>query len=300
MDDQLFDPEAFKGLERAARRLKVSSFRTSLDDARAFYGWTAHKLDILELYMKQYRRVAGNGTYIDGFAGTGQIRVGGTSRAGSAAVAAKSQAFKTMLLYEKPRNAVRLRKWLAENLEPRAAARCTVRAGDCNVMITEDLDARLVPEDRPCFAFLDPNSTQLSWSTVERLATYKTNVRPPDVCKVELWILLNTHHALMRLMPKRKPPLADVLDRWFGSREAWWDLYEGRAPLPFFAQRYADRLEALGYGAAVPRLISDPRTGRPAYYMIHASDHPAAHSFMAWSSKTAGDSATLKQRLPGL
>ncbi len=91
-----------------------------------------------------------------------------------------------------------------------------------------------------------------------------------------------------------------MLDRWFGGREAWWDLYESRQPPPMFAQRYADRLQALGYGAAVPLLISDPKTHRPQYYMIHASDHPAAHRFMAWSSRKAGDDGIEDLRLPGI
>lgn len=300
MDGQLFDPKEFKRLDRAAKRLKVARFKASLDDARAFYGWTAHKLDILELYWKQYRRVAGNGTYIDGFAGTGEVLVEGQRRPGSAGLAAASGAFKALLLYEKPRNAARLRKWLDEHCEPKVAARATVRPGDCNVKIVADLDAGLVPQDRPCFAFLDPNATELAWSTVVRLATYKTEISPPERCRIELWILLNTHQVLGRLMPKKKPPSAEVLDRWFGHRDAWWDLCEARSPLLLFAQRYAERLEDLGYGAAVPRLISDPKTGRPVYYMIHASDHPAAHSFMAWSSRTAGRSGVQELQFPGM
>ncbi len=155
-------------------------------------------------------------------------------------------------------------------------------------------------QDRPCFTFLDPNATELAWSTVLRLATYNTEINPPERCSIELWILLNTHQVLGRLMPRKNPPRAEVLDRWFGHRDAWWDLYEARAPLPLFAQRYSERLEGLGYGAAVPRLISDPKTRRPVYYMIHPSDHPAAHSFMAWSSRTAGHAGVQEQWLPGV
>lgn len=297
MDETLFD---VGHLDSAAKRLKVARIKTSLDDARAFYGWTAHKLDILELYLKQYRRVAGGGTYVDGFAGTGQILVDGKPRPGSAMLAAQSGAFKALLLYEKPRNAARLKKRLGENLKPRVASRCTVRPGDCNAEIAGDLDAGVVAQERPCFAFLDPNGTELAWSTLVKLATWKTDIAPPERCKVELWILLNTHQVLARLMPKKKPPSVDVMDRWFGERDAWWDLYQDRSPLPLFAQRYADRLQGLGYGAAVPRLISDPKTKRPVYYMVHASDHPAAHSFMSWSSRTAGSDGGQEQRLPGM
>ena len=298
--EQLLDPDEFtEQLDQSAQHLKVPRVKASIDEARAFYGWTAHKLDILGLYLKQYRRVAGNGSYVDAFAGTGQISVDGQMRPGSVGVAAGSGAFKEMLLYERAKNARCLKAWVAASLSPKTASRCTIRSGDSNLTLPEDLDAGRIPYDKPCFALLDPDSTELNWSTVVRLANYKQSVSPPKVCRIELWVLLNTHQVLMRLMPKLKRPHAEVLDRWFGDRAAWWDLYQDRQPPVMFAVRYADRLKALGYGAAVPLLISDPKTRRPQYYMIHASDHPAAHSFMAWASRKTGDDDVEEMRLPG-
>lgn len=301
-EDPLFDPGVFEQLDNDARRLRVRPVRASIDDARSMYGWTAHKLDILTLYLKKYRQVAGGGTYIDAFAGTGEISVEDEPRPGSVAVASDSEAFATMHLYELPANARKLRRWIESNPLHKRVKVHSIHPGDSNVALPEDLDASLIPRSKPCFALLDPNATELAWSTVVRLANYKLPASPPVQCRIELWILFNTHHALMRMLPTKpgREPSFTTLDRWFGDRDAWWDLYLADEPAAMYAQRYAERLQGLGYGAAVPRLISDPKTNRAQYYMIHASDHPAAHDFMTWASRRAGDDGVEVLSLPGI
>ena len=142
--------------------------------------------------------------------------------------------------------------------------------------------------DKPCFAFLNPNSTQLAWNTVKAIAEYKGG--PDGGLKVELWILVNTHQALARLMPRHpsetygKSGEAKALDRVMGGREAWWDLFENRHSPRALADRYANRLmNELNYGLARTHLILDRVSKRPQYYMVHASDHRAAFSFMRWA-----------------
>jgi three-Cys-motif partner protein len=268
-----------------------------------FHGWTAHKLEILRIYLTLYRRVAGNGCYIDGFAGDGRIEVGGKEKAGSAAVALKSGAFKTFHLYEKPRKAARLKKWVEVNAKEIQKGRTEVIGGDFNKKILLDLAGGIIPTDRPCFAFLDPDSTELDWATVEAIARHKGDCSPPETCKVELWILLNTYQVLMRLMPKNgKQPNVDTLDRWLGGPSGWRDLYEAgnRSPAAY-ASRYADRLVSeFGYGAAIPITIRDPKTDEPQYHMVHASDHPAAHEFMRWATLHAHPEDSIEVQFPGL
>lgn len=286
-DDTLFPTDQF--LEKKFEKLSLNRPRASMDDAREFGGWAVDKLEILRLYLTMYRRVAGNGTYVDGFAGTGKIRSGGSDHPGSAALALASGAFKSLRYYERPKNARLLTKWLDDNAAPKKRSRAVVVAGDFNQKILLDLDSETIPLGRPCFAFLDPNSTQLNWATVEALAQYKSDCSPPESCKVELWILFNTWQVLLRLMPTNgKPPHAEGLNRWLGGEEGWRDLYEaGRGPTSF-ATRYAQRLEdELGYGLARTLIIRDPKSGRPQYHMIHASDHPAAHKFMRWAANKA-------------
>ena len=234
-----------------------------------------------------YRRVAGGGTYLDAFAGTGEVSIGGASRPGSAGVALKSKAFRRYRLYERPEQARNLEHYISLNCGPITSMRIKVIPGDCNEMIKTDLANEVISRDKPCFAFLDPDSTQLDWDTVEALAKYKTWSPEKRQCRVELFVLLNTHPAL----PRARETNPEVLDRIMGGREAWSDLRDRGEGPSMYAHRYAERLhEELGYGAVVPILISDPATRRPQYYMIHASDHQAAHGFMSWARRATEES----------
>lgn len=278
-------------------KLRIPVPRSAIEEARQFGGWTVSKLDLLSYYFRLYRRVAGSGSYIDAFAGTGSIRVEGEEQArpGSVSVALESKAFKQLFLYERPRNAKRLERFLRANFASKDVSRCTITPGDFNKTVREHLERGLVPKDRPCFAFLDPNATELDWSTVEALARYKGGGDDPRVLKIELFVLFNSHQALMRLLPKTfvpshaSSPQAKTMDRVMGERAAWWDLYQRAASPGAFANRYAERISTVfGYGAVLPYLILDPTSKRPQYYMIHASDHEAAFSFMRWAERESG------------
>lgn len=72
--DRLFPVERVK---RTRRQLRLRRSTDATIELREFGEWTLEKLKVLELYLKQYRRVAGNGTYIDGFAGQGSVAVAG-------------------------------------------------------------------------------------------------------------------------------------------------------------------------------------------------------------------------------
>ena len=292
----------FAGTEKAPeRRLSLKKPTRSTDEAREFGGWTVDKLEVLRLYFAVYKRVAGNGTYIDAFAGTGQVKVGETIHQGSASIALSSGAFKEFHFYERPSTARRLQRWIDESIDEKLRSRLTIVPGDVNETLVRDLDRGRVNKDKPCFAFLDPTSTQLNWSTIQELAAYKAECDPPKTCKVELWILFNTDHALMRLMPRTgQPPFADVLNRWIGDEKGWRDLYEQERGPRAFVDRYADRLmQICGYGLARSLPIRDPQTGRRQYFMVHASDHPTAHDFMRWAARKAYPDSSEAISLPG-
>lgn len=306
-EGELFDARRFeKRIARDARRVGIAHARSLSDRVREFGGWTLNKLEVLDLYLKQYRRVAGNGTYIDGFAGAGPVLIDGVTRHGSAARALDSGAFKSLLLYELPETADKLQSYIESEFRLRHRRRCIFRHGDFNKLVIEDLRSEVIPKSKPCFAFLDPDSTQLAWETVEHLAACKADGDPPKSCKIELWILVNTHQAWIRLVPKRpedgfaQSDEAATLDRVFGGRTAWWDLSESGSGPGLYAARYAQRLEQLGYAYARPHRILDPKTGKPQYYMIQASDHPAAVSFMRWAEREAAASRHGTPPIPGL
>ena len=290
----------------------ISRPKDALSEAREFHGWTLNKLEVFDLYLKLYRRVAGNGTYIDAFAGTGKGLSSGNGNVvhvdGSSLIAAKSGAFSNLHLIEKDNASFQHLKAEIELLTPSQQAKIQTYKNDCNLKIPDLLNGGKLDPSRPCFAFLDQESTQLDWTTIEVLAEWKTYDPPPTekgrpkACKVELWILFNTYQAITRLWPSdhQKYPetfSSQTLDRIFGNREVWWDLWQEERSFNALVGRYCDRLYEIGYQYVLPQLIKDPRTGSPQYHMIHATDHPSAISFMRWAKRSTDGFE--KQPLPG-
>ena len=270
-------------------------------EMREFHGWTIDKLEILRLYLRGgYVRVAGGGSYIDAFAGQGQGAFNGTTFSGSAIVAAQSEAFGRLHLIEQDQRSHRLLAQRLAELPDKLRARCELHPpGDCNQIIPTLLDAAVINSDKPCFAFLDPDSTQLAWETIEAIAAYKTYTpnpvepKKPKACKIELWILFNTHQAIYRLWADNREKYpetmgADALDHLMGGREAWWDLWESGQPSNALLRRYVERLKSLGYQYVLPQPVRDPVDGRVHYYMIHVTDHPSALGLMRWAKKQTG------------
>lgn len=276
--------------------------KDTFSEAREFHGWTLNKLEVFDLYLKLYRRVAGNGSYIDAFAGTGKGMSainGNTAHVdGSTLIAIKSGAFSNLHLIEKDKANFLLLNAEIESLSTKHQLKVRTYNYDCNQGIPHLLKREKLDPSKPCFAFLDQESTQLDWKTIEVLARWKTYKPPltekgrPKACKVELWILFNTYQAITRLWPKdrQKYPEAfspQTLDRVLGDREVWWDLWQGERPFGALVERYCERLYEIGYQYVLPQLIKDPRTGRPQYHMIHATDHPSAISFMRWAKRSS-------------
>ena len=291
----------------------VPEARDIATQIREFHGWTLNKLDVFENYLKMYRRVAGGGTYIDAFAGTGKGRLveNGQSvvRDGSSVIASKSGAFSALHLIEKNKDNFELLDSEVKTLNPRQSSRIHTYYDDCNSKIRELLESGELDVQKPCFALLDQESTQLDWDTIERLAHWKTYESPPTnsgrpkKCKVELWILFNSHQAMSRLWPHNRDMFPEsfspqTLDRVFGSREAWWGLWEQGRTFKILIERFTEQLRNLGYQYVLPQLIKDPMTGRPQYHMIHATDHPSAVSFMRWAKRSTDGFEN--QQLPGI
>lgn len=291
----------------------VPEARDIATQIREFHGWTLNKLDVFENYLKMYRRVAGGGTYIDAFAGTGKGKLfeNGQSivRDGSSLIASKSGAFSALHLIEKNRTNFELLESEVKALDSRQSSKIHTYHDDCNSVICELLEGRVLDKDKPCFALLDQESTQLDWDTIDKLAHWKsygpppTNSGRPKICKVELWILFNSHQAMSRLWPHDRDKFPEsfspqTLDRVFGSREAWWDLWEKRKSFKVLIERFTEQLRGLGYQYVLPQLIKDPLSGRPQYHMIHATDHPSAVSFMRWAKRSTDGFED--QQLPGI
>jgi three-Cys-motif partner protein len=144
-----------------------------------------------------------------------------------------------------------------------------VMGGDCNQRIMEGLDwirnqgtATTGPQLGPVFALLDPDSMQLEWSTVEKLARWTGMLTPNDYSRrrpVELLILFPTG-AFRRSMPIQagtteatEETKADV-DLLFGG-DQWRPIYdsqrsgaiEGEDSWLWYVHLYRRGLVDLGY-----------------------------------------------------
>ncbi len=211
---------------------------------------------------------------------------------GSVPLALEHGTFKSLHLFELPEVMERLEFFLASRYTIKRRRKIHTHVGDVNVELPRVLASGVIARDRTCFAFVDPNSTEIDWDTIAELAGYKSLVPNTKLCKVEMWILVNTGHELQRMWPRDRSelPPADVaksLDRVMGGRSAWKDLFVSGQSSTQLAYRYAERLQSeFGYLYAVPHKIRrNTSSSKVQYFMVHATDHPAAIDFMTWAEK---------------
>ena len=258
--------------------------------------WTNEKLEILGRYLNAYTTALKSQpfqlTYVDAFAGEGTYLANSDYvsedyedlqefRAGSPRIALEVQdkPFDRLVFVEKdPARCASLR--LLEREFPNR--NIGIRNEDANSALPA-FCATLGNSER-AVVFLDPFATQVSWSTVEKLARTQ---------KIDCWILFPLM-AIARMMPMtRIPPdsLAAQLDRAFGGRQYWEEFYSEspQQQLPWFsdkptqerlqgsdqiALRYRERLES-----EFARVAPTPRTFRnsknsPMFELFFAASNP--------------------------
>lgn len=152
--------------------------------------WTREKLGLLRYYlggtpenpggfMVATTRARGR-HYIDLFSGPGQCEMGdGEILEGSPLIAAAGQPpFTSMFWVDADgHNAASLRA----HRQDFSDRRIQVLQSDANEAIDNIL--RQIPRNEPVFAFLDPEGSELAWSTIEKLARHRVGR------KVELFLL---------------------------------------------------------------------------------------------------------------
>ncbi len=239
---------------------------------------TLKKLAVLLLYFKPFTQIVKGGYYVDGMAGPGICEVKDVPLTrfvwGSPLLALRTQpGFERCWFVE-------LDKKTKEALEARTGAiprRSEVRLGDVNVLVPRIVGE--VPPGRPCFCFLDPEATEVHWSTVAQVAGRAK--RP------EILINFPLEMAFQRLLTTREPMDAaseEKADRFFPTRE-WRAVRQARLDrmLPEEAKEqylslYKKGLEGLGYKpdrihslqVKTPGQLGGK--GQPVYHLIFASD----------------------------
>jgi len=248
------------------------------------------KLSICADYFKQFTKAsqrAPDRIYIDGFASSGKgidPRTG-TEYAGSALLCLDvDPPFTECYLVERDQARARHLDELV-----RTNSHAFIRHGDANLEIPEIL-ASINPK-APTLAFLDPQGTELHWTTVKALAAHK---RGRGRYKVELLILFPLQMAVLRLLNFKtgviKPKHARRLDAMLGAETPWRDIVRKRLTGQIgpeeteleFLDAYCDGLHRrLGYEHVLHReVVSD--LGRPLYYLVFASDADVGKRIMRW------------------
>jgi len=157
---------------------------------RSWGWWTEQKLDILGDYLSAFTRAskkAGQTVYLDLFAGqpdnVSRDREQRVIR-GSARRALDTQPpLSNLRFFELAANASSLEQALTAEY-PGRASEFKVMPGDCNATITTALAELADLNWAPTFAFLDQQSTEVQWPTIERLARHKRE----GMWKTELWL----------------------------------------------------------------------------------------------------------------
>jgi three-Cys-motif partner protein len=252
--------------------------------------WTREKLALVRYYlggtgekgggfMVATRRARGR-HYIDLFSGPGQCQMrDGEIIDGSPIIAAKATPPFTRLYWvdADARNAASLRA----HRHDFPTRRIEVIHRDANLAVDAILAG--LPRNEPVFAFLDPEGSELSWSTIEKLARHK----PRN--KIELFILFASDTGVIRFFPRDPSRMVrqDRLDQMMPSPEGWRRIYARRSDLSgidfrrLILEEYTTGLANLGYTyIPPPRLVRKPDR-RPLYFMVFATDHEAGLNIMS-------------------
>lgn len=270
--------------------------------------WQPHtktKLEILAQYLNQFVKAclsaAGPGRkicFVDAFAGTGLVRIGQKVYPGSPLLALaarhvskssksgqeeKHVFFTDCHFVELHRKKFTVLGEVIRTLAPEDLPRCTFHQGDSNDIIATVLSS--FPPAAPCFVLLDQQSTELKWTTVCRIAAHKYKGKP----KPELLILFPVDMSIFRVWDFTKgvsETEAEKLQIALGT-DQWKDIYELRRAEKITAvearQRlvamYCQNIRALGYQYVRHRRIDSAR-GKPLYYLVYATNHPAGDRIM--------------------
>lgn len=269
--------------------------------------WSVWKTEILlggylPLFAQATKK-ADHRTFIDCFAGVSRNVERDTGREIKSSPRQALEAeppFTHLLGFELPDNAEKLEADLSTEFPGRAI--CII-GGDCNEKITEGLrwwfdqrDGLRGPYLGPALAYLDPDSLELAWSTVETIANF--GMTPPEPGSwtrqkgpVELLILFPTG-PLKRTLPQAgKKEATDSarakVDRLFGD-DSWQPIYAdqraavttGEHSWSHYVNLYRYKLATLGYSHTAAVEVRNTK-GVVLYHMVFATGHVAGKSIMS-------------------
>jgi three-Cys-motif partner protein len=247
--------------------------------------WTDNKAHFVRQYLAYFVQITKHGAYIDGFAGPQSFD---HLDAWTAALVLKGEPkwLRHFFLCEITRKGVKALKELevsekeAKDKRGRKLFRnIEILHGDFNLEVDGILASGKITQKEATFCLLDQRTFECHWSTLQKLANYKT----PPMSKIELLYFLGVGWLHRAFSGIRKP---DGMLKWWG-RPDWQELTTMRSYDIAELVRERFRTE-LGYKnvAAYPIFDKD-KSNKVMYYMIHASDHEDAPALMVRAHRKA-------------
>lgn len=246
--------------------------------------WTLDKLEIIWRYLPAFANACQRAPgfhFIDGFSGPGVNLIEGERVAGSPLLALEaSPEFPSCLLMEYDDVALE-----ALAARTHAYGRALVRKGDCNADLVPVMREVLGDWD-PGLVLLDPEGTELAWTTVEAIAGFKTKRT-----KLEQLILLATHTGFLRMLREDGTVAewaSEKMTNMYGN-ERWREIHRRRVAKEIdtdsatteYVRLYGDGLRSLGYKHVLDREIRDRGfRGKLRYFLLFATEHEVGYKIM--------------------
>lgn len=236
---------------------------------------TENKAKLIERYLFSFLMVTKHGTYIDGFAGPQEEELESENWSSRLVLQLRPQWLKKFVLIEKNPEQVE-RIFLMLKQRPRTPLRQRQRnvrviEGDVNHALPRYLADYSVKANEATFCLLDQRTFECEWATVETVATHKRRGNKIEIFYFLANAWLNRSAANMKDTAK--------LHAWWG-RSDWGEILKksGWDRALVLESRFRDEL---GYRYANAHPIYNRIGGRKImYFMIHATDHPAAALLM--------------------
>jgi len=231
--------------------------------------WTENKANLIAKYIFLFELITKHGTYIDGFAGPQQ-----PDRpemwAAKLVLEIEPKWLRHFYLFEKTKAGCDLLRFLKASQTATKEREIEVFCGDFNANVDSILSSRRIGEKEATFCLLDQRTFECHWSTVKKLASYKT----AKSNKFELFYFLAGWWYRRAVTAVKRD---SILRNWWG-RTDWADLREKKL-LVVKDEMVARFKSELGYASAKAWPILD-RAGRDMYFMIHATDYLDAPALM--------------------
>jgi len=275
-------------------------------------GATDRKLDMIGEYLAMYQSALFGKfetTYIDAFAGTGEVQFGETKNslldsdeeaktviAGSAVRAmGVTPPFSHYVFIDKRKKCIKALRRKFEN-NPNAS-RITYQVGDANEQVQE-LCAHQGWKNRRGVVLLDPFGSQVDWVTVEAIAATKS---------LDLWYLFPAGLSVFRQIrsdgnvdPTHGPSLTRIFgtDDWktaFLKPSSQGDLFgapprtEKTVTAESAAEFMVEKMRSVFRGGVLDEMIPLGKHAYPSYYLLFAwgNESPKAKELAIKLSKAA-------------